>query len=194
MNPVKIILGLIPFALFSLLAGVMPAGWAALIGSIAAIVVLAADIRTGIKAVPVVAAITLGAFAALAFLGGPDIASVLGSYGRGLATLVLAAFILITAGFAPFTAAYAKESTPKQYWGSEKFVSLNRRISLAWGGTVLVMAAGHLIASAISAAGVTAPVIMAALNWGLPILAIVMTVKYTGRTVTAQTAPQPANA
>lgn len=193
MNPVKIILGLIPFALFALLAGTMPVGWAALIGLVAAVVIIATDLRGGVKAVPVVAAVTLGAFSALAFLGGPDVAHVLGTYGRGLATLVLAAYILITAGFAPFTASYAKETTPKQYWGSSTFVRLNRKISLAWGGTVLVMAVGHLIASAIAASGVTAPVIIAAFNWGLPVLAIVMTVKYTKRTVGDGTATQPAS-
>ncbi|MES1212099.1 MAG: hypothetical protein ABUT11_00980 [Leifsonia sp.] len=185
MNPVKIILGLIPFALFSLLAETIPVGWAALVGLVAALVAVAIDIRTGLKAVPVVAVITMGAFAALAFVGEPAVAAVLGSYGRGLATLVLAAYILITSAFSPFTSAYAKESTPRQYWGSAEFVALNRRLSLAWGGTVLLMAAGHLVAEAIATAGVTVPLISAALNWGLPIFAIMKTVDYTKRAAQA---------
>ena len=191
MNPVKIILGLVPFALFALLAGIMPVGWAALIGVLAAIIVLALDLKGGVKAVPVVAVLTLGAFAAIAFLEPAGTATALGTYGRGLATLALAAYILITAGFAPFTAAYAKETTPKQYWGSPRFVSLNRRISLAWGGTVLVMAAGHLVAETLSANGLNAPIILAALNWVLPIVAIIQTVKYTKRTIGADATPQP---
>ena len=194
MNPIKIILGLVPFALFTLLAGVLPVGWAALVGMLAAIVVLLADLRGGVKAVPVVAVIIMAAFAGIAFLGGHEIAVALGTFGRGLATLVLAGFILVTVPFAPFTAAYARETTPKEYWGSEKFVTLNRRISLAWGGTVLVMAVGHLLAEGINAAGVTMPIIDAALNWGLPIFAIITTVKYTKRTIGADTTTQPANA
>jgi hypothetical protein len=194
MNSVKIILGLVPFALFSLLAGSIPIGWAALAGMLAAIIVLLADLRGGVKAVPIVAVITMAAFAVLGLLGGHAIGLVLGTYGRGLATLVLAAFILITAGFAPFTATYAKETTPKQYWGSETFVRTNRRISIAWGGAVLVMAVGHLLAEGIAAAGITMPIIDAALNWGLPISAIIATVKYTKRTVGTDNAPQPRNA
>lgn len=190
MNPVKIILGLIPFALFSLLAANMPVGWAAIIGLLAAVIVAIIDIRTGVKAVPVVAVITMAAFAALAFLGGPTIVGVLGTYGRGLATLVLAAYILITVAFAPFTSAYARESTPKEYWGSAEFTAINRKISLAWGGTVLAMAIGHLIAESMSAAGIHVHLVNAALNWGLPIVAIIATVNYTRRVAGADTVPQ----
>lgn len=41
--------------------------------------------------------------------------------------------------------------------GDFRFVALNRKISLAWGGTVLVMAVGHLVAAALVASGVSAP-------------------------------------
>ncbi len=191
MNPVKIILGLVPFALFSLLAARIPVGWAAAIGLLAAIAVVAADMRTGVKAVPLVAVLTMGAFAALAFLGGPTVESILAAYGRGLATLALATYILVTVSFAPFTIGYAKESTPKKYWESTEFMAINRRISLAWGGAVLVMAMGHLVAEGMSAAGVQMHLINAALNWGVPIFAILKTVNYTRSTAGVDPQSQP---
>lgn len=106
MNPFRIILGLLPFSLFAVLAGLLPVAWAA----------------------------------------------VLTTFGRGLATLRLAAYMLITLRFVPFTAAYAKATTPAEYWGSPTFVSVNRRVSSAWGGAILAMAVGHLIADALCSA------------------------------------------
>jgi hypothetical protein len=194
MNPLKIILGLVPFALFSLLAMVIPTGWAALAGLAAGVIVLVTDLRGGVKAIPLVAVVAMAAFSLLAFVGGPDVAWMLGAYGRGLAILVLAVYALATAHAAPFTAAYARETTPQQYWTSPRFVQTNRSISLAWGGTLVLMAAGHLVADALVVAGVSAPVIIAALNWGLPILAIVKTVGYTKRVAAGSDAPQPATA
>jgi hypothetical protein len=114
MNPVKIILGLVPFALYALLAGVMPAGWAAVIGMLAAVVAMIVEFRGGIKAVPVVGIVVLGAFAWLGFAGDPFVQSLLEYCGRGLATLALAIYMLATAGFAPFTAQFARQSVPKQ--------------------------------------------------------------------------------
>ena len=182
MNPVKIILGLIPFALFTLLAGFVPVGWAALIGAVAAAVVVLSDLRRGVKTIPVLAVGVLAIFSVLGFVGSTHLQLVLADYGRGLATLILALVILATVPFAPFTAAYARETVPEQYWTSEKFRSENRRISLAWGLTVLVMAAGHLAAESLAIAGAAVPPLPFLLNWALPILAIIATVNYTKRT------------
>lgn len=187
MNPTKIILGLVPFAMFSLLASVIPTGWAALLGVLPAIVMIAMDARTGIKALPVASAVMLAALSLIAFTAGHEASSVIGAYGRGLGTLLLAGYILITAGFAPFTAAYARETTPREYWGSATFNAVNRRISLAWGGAVLLMAVGHILAAAIAADGSVRPIVLVVLNWGIPVAAIVATVKYTVRTVAETT-------
>jgi hypothetical protein len=187
MNSVKIILGLVPFALYALLAGVMPVGWAALIGMLAAVVAVIVELRGGIKAVPVVGIVVLGAFAWLGFAGDPFVQSLLEYYGRGLATLALAIYMLVTAGFAPFTAQFARQSVPKQYWKSERFIRINRHLSLAWGGVVLVTAVCHLIAGGLVVAGASAPIIVLGLNWAIPVFAILWTVKYTKRVVGADT-------
>jgi hypothetical protein len=182
MNPTKIIIGLIPFALFAILGNWIPIGWAALIGMAAAIVAILVEIRGGLKAVPVVGVIVLGVFAVLGFTASPEVQHVLSVYGRGIATIVLALYILITVPFAPFTAQFAKASVPREAWKSPRFVTTNRRISLAWGLTVLVTGFSHLLAGAIAT---DARVLMLALNWGLPIAAILWTVKYTKTVVEA---------
>ncbi len=47
----------------------------------------------------------------------------------------------------PFTESYVRETVPKEFWGSEEFREVNRRISLAWciafliGSVALVIAA-----------------------------------------------------
>jgi hypothetical protein len=180
-KPVKIILGLIPLALFALLAGLMPVGWAALIGVLAAVIAVIVELPGSVKAAPVVGIVVLGAFAWLGFTGDPFVQGLLEHYGRGLATLTLAIYMLVTAGFAPFTAQFARQSVPKQYWKSERFIQINRHLSLTWGGVVLVTAVCHLIAGAVGDAGANMPIIVLGLNWGIPVLAILWTVKYTKR-------------
>jgi hypothetical protein len=179
MNATKIIIGLVPFALFAILGNWIPIGWAAIVGMAAAIVAILVELRGGVKAVPVVGVIVLGVFAVLGFTASPAVQHVLVVYGRGLATLVLALYILVTVPFAPFTAQFAKASVPREAWKSPRFVSTNRRISLAWGLTVLLTALCHLLAGAIATG---TPIVAIVLNWGLPIAAILWTVRYT-RTV-----------
>ncbi|MFF2051827.1 hypothetical protein ACFVU2_09525 [Leifsonia sp. NPDC058194] len=185
MSPLRIVLGLIPFALFQLLATAMPVGPAALIGMAAAIAAVLLDLRGGVKAVPAAGVVILGGLALVGFLAAPPVVAFVGDYGRGLATLLLALFILGTAPFAPFTAAYARQSVAKQYWRSLRFVATNRRISLMWGLAVLAMSVGHLLASALVGSGAAFPGLVVILNWGVPIAAIVATIKYTARTATA---------
>jgi hypothetical protein len=66
---------------------------------------------------------------------------------------------------------------------------VNRRISAAWGGTVAVMAVGHLIAGALAAYAAESTGYLVArpgdliLNWIIPGLLVVATVRYTRRVV-----------
>jgi hypothetical protein len=181
MNPVKIILGLIPFAVFSIAANALPVGWAALIGLAASVIALVADLKGGVKALPVVGVVIMGGFAVAGFLAGPAVQAVLGEYARGLATLLLGVYILVTAWFAPFTASYARETVPSQYWTTPFFRRVNRTISAVWGLAVLAMAVLHLVASAIEVSGERVPLGPVILNWGLPILIILGTIKLTSR-------------
>ena len=189
MNPAKIFVGLVPFALFAVLGSWIPIGAAALVGLVAAVVVVLADLHGGVKAVPALGVVVLGVIAALAFAGGPAVQEALTDYGRGLATVVLALYILVTSKVAPFTAQIARETVPRQYWHTERFVSVNRRVSRAWGLAVLLMGAGHLLAGALVSGGVDRPFLALALNWGVPVLVVLKTVAFTRRVV-GDDAPQ----
>jgi len=90
MNPVKLILGFVPFILFTVLTGWIPIGWAAAAG--------------GIKVLPLVQAVILLVIAVLGFAAGPATVAFLTVYGRGLASLALGLFIVATAARTPFTA------------------------------------------------------------------------------------------
>lgn len=184
MKTSKIILGLVPFAVFGVLGPVIPVGAAALIAGGIALILLLVDLRGGVKPILVAGVLILAMFSLIGFVGGADIGRFEGSYARALATLALALFIFVTLPFAPFTAAYAKETVPEQYWKSERFLSENRRISAAWGGSVLAMAVGHFIADSIATPD-TPRLLLAILNWGLPIAAILLTVRYTKSVVGA---------
>lgn len=183
MNPVTLVLGFVPLVLFALLDGNVPVAMAAAIAAAAAVVAFAAMVRRAVPVLPIVQAITLAAVSAFAFTGGPATQTFLTEYGRGIVSLVLAAFILITAGFAPFTAALARAGVPREHWHSPRFIALNRRISAAWGAAVLVLGITHLLYGSI---GASLPRFQGfILNWGLTVVAVLVAFRYTQRTVAA---------
>jgi hypothetical protein len=49
----------------------------------------------------------------------------------------------------PFTESYAREMTPREIWETERFHSLNRRISLVWGLAFLVGTASLILAGSV---------------------------------------------
>jgi hypothetical protein len=191
MNPVTLVIGFVPLVLFTLLDGRIPVADAAAIGAAAAVVVAAVMARRGVPVLPIVQAITLAIISAIAFAGDAATQSFLTGYGRGIASLVLAAFMLITVPFAPFTAAIARAGVPRELWKSQRFLDLNRRISGAWGVAVLVLGLTHLASAAV---GDSLPPFRAfLLAWGLPIVAVIVALRYTQRTI-AEARPGPAGA
>ena len=85
----------------------------------------------------------------------------------------------------PFTEQYARESVPREYWHTERFRSVNRRISPAWGLAIASMAAGHLPAWLFSRVdvGIALPArpLDLAFGWILPIALVWRAVRYTAR-------------
>lgn len=182
MNPVKLVLALVPFVVYGLLLQVLAPGPSALFSAAAAIAVVLSDLHGGVKAVPLAGAAILTVFALIGFLGGAGLQPFLTAYAHGLATMVLAAYILVTAGSAPFTAQYARQTVPQQFWHSPVFARTNRVISAAWGLAVAAMAFAHLLAAALTAADGQLPVITALLSWGIPVVAIVSAYHFTQNT------------
>ncbi|HCS57604.1 MAG TPA: hypothetical protein DIW80_10610 [Gordonia polyisoprenivorans] len=178
MNPVKIILGFIPFLLFSVLAHWLATGWSALIAFAAALILIALTARGGLKILPVVQAVIMGVIALVAAVGGSGVDDFLRLNARGGASLLLGAFIVATASVAPFTADFAKQEVPQQYWSTPGFRAINRKLSTVWGVTVLVVGICHIVSAHLDAAG-TRPIVVVLIEWVLPILALLRAVKVT---------------
>lgn len=202
MNVSRLLLGLAPWFAFSLLThrlGANSAGVAALIAAAVALCLAYAHRSgTSFDILEVGAVLTFGAIAIVAFLGAQPTDDWLANYGRGTATLVLAAIMLLSAVTVPFTDRYARASVAEQYWQTTEFRSTNRRISLVWAGAVAVMGLGRLLAGIIDpltheyeVAGVAQPSRLPdlLLNWGVPIAMIFLAWKYTARAATDTAAP-----
>ena len=181
MNPVKLVLGFVPFIVFTVLSGWVPVGWAAAAGLVAALAVVAVTAGGGIKVLPLVQAGVLLVIAVLGFAAGPATVAFLTVYGRGLASLALGSFIVATAARTPFTAQFARAAVPESAWHTPGFLRVNRRISLAWGYVVLVLGACHLV-GAFLAVQHAHPLLRLLVDWGVPVLAFLRVTAYTRRT------------
>jgi hypothetical protein len=195
MNPLTLVLGFVPLVLFTFLDGRIPVEDAALIGTVAAIIVVAVTARRGVPVLPIVQTVTLAIITVIAFTGDHATKTFLSSYGRGLASLVLAAYMLITASFAPFTVTIARVNVPREYWQSPQFIALNRKISAVWGVAILVLGITHL---ATGAMGPLPRFQELLIQWGPAVIVVIIALRYTQRvTSEAQShnarpaAPQP---
>lgn len=180
MNPFSLILGFVPLVLFTFLDGRIPVTDAALIGTVAAVIVVAitAVRRTVVPVLPIVQTVTLAIITAIAFAGDHATQVFLGSYGRGLASLVLAAYMLLTAPFAPFTATIARANVPREYWKSQRFLALNRKISGMWGVAILVLGLAHLAAGAMGPLPQFQELLV---QWGSAVVVVIIALRYTQR-------------
>lgn len=194
MNPIALIGGFVPLVLFSLLDQQIPVAPAAALSAAAALVVVLLTSRHGVAVMPLVQAITLAVIAGIAFAGDLHTKHFLAVYGRGIASLVLAAYILATASFAPFTASIARAKVPREVWSSPRFLETNRKISSVWGLAILVMGIANL-AVAVMVSEDSHTHVGPLLRWGPTIVAVLVAVRYTRRVVAEtqdarQAAPQ----
>jgi len=184
MNPVKIAIGFAPFLLFTVVGSWVPVGWAAVVGFVTALGVIAVTARGGITVLPVVQAVILLGMAVLGFLGGAPVDAFLVTYGRGVASLLLGLFVVATATATPFTAQFARAAVSPAEAASPGFLRVNRRLSLAWGAAVLVLGACHLVGAFLGAQG-AGPLVRLLVDWGVPILAFLRVLAFTRRIVAA---------
>ena len=195
MNPVKIIIGFVPLIAFSLLAPWTGPGYAAISG-LACILGLLILSRTpgrspgSLKVLPLAQAVILAIVAVIGLTAGSTgVGVLLADYGRGLVSLALAVFILVTASFMPFTAQFA---------GGAGAVLAQPRVRRgqpeaehAWGAAMLSGALGHLAAGALAASGQGSSLGILVLDWGLPVAGIVLALRYTRKIADAGARTQP---
>ena len=180
MNPATLISGFVPLVLFTFLDGRFPVADAAAVAAAAAIIV-AVIARRGVPVLPIVQAVTLAVIAVLAFTTDAATRTFLATYGSAIASLALAAFMLTTAPFAPFTASIARAGVPRELWTSARFLSLNRRISAVWGAAVLVLGLTHLLTATVGSS--LRPFQSLLLRWGPAVIVVILAVRYTKRTI-----------
>jgi hypothetical protein len=94
--------------------------------------------------------------------------------------------MVVSAYTVPFTEHFARQEVDRRYWASPVFRAMNRRLSLLWAGLIAVMACSHLVAGALAAGGHDRPILTIALNWGVPVLVVVLGLKSTEHIASAQ--------
>jgi hypothetical protein len=62
----------------------------------------------------------------------------------------------------------AREVVPREHWNSPRFKSINRRLTILWGGVIAVMTVSHVIAGVIDHKGTNI-----IFNWVIPISLVV---------------------
>ncbi|MCW2525449.1 MAG: putative rane protein [Pseudonocardiales bacterium] len=190
MNSKKMFMSFIPWLVFSVIVqrhGTNAAGIAALAAAMLGAWFAVKD-KGSLKIIDATGIAVFGAMAAVAFVGGTSVDANVADFGRGGASIVLALVMLGSVLIVPFTEQYARESVPREYWNSPTFHAVNRRISAVWGAAVLVMGLGHLLAGHLDPA--SAPVsgarpIDLLLNWGLPVVLVLLATEYTKKTAAA---------
>jgi hypothetical protein len=181
-----LILGFVPWITFSFLAHRVAAdavAWSGLIGLLLVLGTMALQkpvwppsvLNVGML-IPMVTITVVG------LVGGPDVDAWLYDWAVPGVGLFLGLFILALVPFAPFTERFARQSTPKAYWGSPTFNKINRVLSAAWGVAVVVMGICSLLVGALDLYSdeLTTPGTgELLLNWVIPIVVIVGMIKFT---------------
>jgi hypothetical protein len=192
MNSNKLLVSLVPWVLFTIIAGHAGAdfvGWAAATAAVVTVVIAVRGLRgrtvdgrrSSLKVIDVAGVVTFAVMAVLAFTGSQGLREHIVDYGRGACALILAVIMLGSLLAVPFTEQYAREQVPVAYWHSPVFRILNRRISAAFGLALLVMAASHFLSGWLESRGDLTAIRNLILNWAVPIVVILAAIKYTER-------------
>jgi hypothetical protein len=128
-NKLGFVLGFVPWIVFSVVAQRLDANgvaWSATIAVAMTVVALVAARRKhGPTFLSLASLVLFGAIAVVGFVGGPGVDRWLFEWGRPLVGVVLGLLVLATASVRPFTAEYARQSVPREYWGSPTFRRIN---------------------------------------------------------------------
>ncbi|WP_181779149.1 hypothetical protein [Pseudonocardia pini] len=186
LSALSLISGFLPWIAFTIIAQRLAAdgvAWSALIAVAMTVVALVWDrARRSPTQLNLYSMVLFTVMAVAGFVGGHEVDRWLFEWGRPLVGVLLGLAILATAYGRPFTAEYAKQSTPQEYWTSPLFLRINRTLSAVWGVAVALLGAASLVVAALDAhaVGTDSPYLLdLALNWVLPIAVIVWAVRFT---------------
>ncbi|MET7645502.1 hypothetical protein ABZS83_18030 [Streptomyces sp. NPDC005426] len=164
-----------PWIIFDVIAA--PSTWefATLAGLVAAVVLNLPDLRRGsFKVLEITGIAFFAVLSVLAlFLDRQDLLWV-ERYAQVLSSSVIAVVALGSLAFVPFTEQYARETTPREVWGSPVFRQVNQVLTLVWGGVFAATALLGLLAVHTSSGADW-------YNWIIPVVLLVLAVRFTER-------------
>jgi hypothetical protein len=153
MKPLSLIIAFTPLIVFSLLSRVLPHGYIGVAGLVAALsALIAVAISRPVWPPKILTACSLILFSVIAVLGftlGKNDDRWLATWGGAGIGLVVGLIILALVPILPFTEQFARESTPKEYWGSPAFKKINRVLSAGWGAAIFAAGVSRVAAAAI---------------------------------------------
>ncbi|MGD0243372.1 MAG: hypothetical protein ABSB59_24080 [Streptosporangiaceae bacterium] len=153
MKPLPLIMSFLPLIAFSLLTRLLPAGDVGVAGLVAALCAVAAmAMNRPVWPPKILNAASLTLFTVLAvagFAGGAGTDRWLATWAGAGVGLVLGLVILALLPVIPFTEQFARDSTPKAYWGSPTFKKINRVLSAGWGAAIFAIGVSRVIAAVV---------------------------------------------
>uniref|UniRef100_A0AAU2K1S5 Uncharacterized protein n=1 Tax=Streptomyces sp. NBC_00049 TaxID=2903617 RepID=A0AAU2K1S5_9ACTN len=168
-----ILMGFAPWIIFDVVAG--PSTWklAALSALVASVVLNLPDLRTGsVKLLQVTGLLFFAVISILALVVDRQDLLWLETYAQTLSSAVIATVALGSLAFTPFTEQYARESVPREHWGSPQFRRTNRVLTAVWGLVFVAIAVIGLVA-------VDAGRHADWYNWVIPVVLLVLAVRFT---------------
>lgn len=170
-------LAFVPWVLFSLVTQHDSLKAATIVALVAALVIAIRSILTsGPKLLEIGAVVAFAGFAIVAFTVDASTAAWVARYARAIAAALLASIAFGSLLLTPFTEQYARESVPREFWSSPRFVQVNRRLTLIWGLVFVAMVPSHVIAGAIDTRRANT-----IFNWVVPIVLIIWAAKQTAQ-------------
>ena len=170
-----IYLAFVPWVLFTLITQHDSLRAAAVAALAAAVAIAVPSLVAGRpKVLELGAVVAFVGFTVVAFTADPATSAWLARYARAIAASVLALISFGSLLVTPFTEQYARESVPRQFWGSARFKAINRRLTLMWAWVFVAMIPSHLIAGAIDTRRANT-----IFNWVVPVVLVIWAAKRT---------------
>ncbi|NDK90127.1 hypothetical protein GYA93_11105 [Gordonia desulfuricans] len=186
LNPLAIFAGFIPWIVFAIVASRLAAdgvAWSALLAAAIGVVFIVYNRRTGGPTqMDIYSVVLFGVIAVVGFIGDHAVDDWLYQWGRPLVGVILGLTLLATSPVRPFTAEYAKRSTPREFWDSPLFRRINLVLSAAWGVVITLIGVSSVLVTVFDAHPTgtdSAHLVDFFLNWAIPIVLIVWMVHFT---------------
>ena len=173
----NIYVAFVPWILFSVITQHDEVRAAAVVALVAAVAISLPALLAGRpKALELGAIIAFVGFTIVALTADASTRDWLARYARAISASLLVLIAFGSLALTPFTEQYARESVPRQFWGSPTFKQINRRLTAMWGFVFLLMVPSHIVAGIIDTRrGNTF------FNWVIPIALVVLAVKRTAQ-------------